>query len=220
MNDVLRDVPEAHGGLARWHEIRHRPRQIVTGGGLWALKGLTQDAAPRKMTVSLRKEFASVTPFGQPNWRTSFHPGRLAIETIDGEVVRERENPRASFDGHTMNTPWDPRFDAQQWIVGLMDNAFRVAHKPRKPTEANRSGQMMCYQNRTTSKATDSNTGAGWNSGGALSTPSAQWPALLTIMAVRDRTSLRCRHQGLVGRFEEREGRREEAEGCAVADHM
>src|SRR4029079_17609998 len=32
---------------------------------------------------------------------------RVAIETVDGEVVRERKNPRASFDGHTMNTAWD-----------------------------------------------------------------------------------------------------------------
>ena len=60
------------------------------------------------MTVSLQEEFASVAPFGQPNWRTSFRPGRVAIETLEGEVVRERDNPRASFDGHTMNTPWDP----------------------------------------------------------------------------------------------------------------
>jgi hypothetical protein len=60
------------------------------------------------MTVSLREEFASVTPFGEPNWRTNFRPERLLIETLDGDVVRERENPRASFYGHVMNTPWDP----------------------------------------------------------------------------------------------------------------
>jgi hypothetical protein len=108
MNDLLKNALEAHGGLARWNKFTTLRVQIVTGGGLWALKGLIQDAAPRQMTVSLREELASVTPFGQPNWRTSFRPERLAIETLDGEVVRERENPRASFDGHTMNTPWDP----------------------------------------------------------------------------------------------------------------
>jgi hypothetical protein len=108
MNDLLRNVLDAHGGLARWNQFGTVRTQIVTGGGLWALKGLIQDAAPRQMTVSLREELASVTPFGQPNWRTSFRPERVAIETLDGEVVRERENPRTSFDGHTMNTPWDP----------------------------------------------------------------------------------------------------------------
>jgi hypothetical protein len=60
------------------------------------------------MTASMHEEFASVAPFGQANWRTSFRAGRIAIETLDGELVRERVDPRASFEGHTMNTPWDP----------------------------------------------------------------------------------------------------------------
>jgi len=108
MNDLLMNVLEAHGGLPRWNSFSTVRVQIVTGGGLWALKGLIQDPAPRQETVSLREEFASVSQFGQPNWRTSFRPQRVAIETVDGEVVRERENPRATFYGHTMNTPWDP----------------------------------------------------------------------------------------------------------------
>src|SRR5262245_66624958 len=60
------------------------------------------------VTASLHEEFASVRPFGQPNWRTSFRPDRVAIETTDGDVVKERSEPRKSFSGHTMNTPWDP----------------------------------------------------------------------------------------------------------------
>jgi len=108
MDQLLKNILDAHGGLARWNEFGTVGARIVTGGGLWALKGLIQDPAPRQMTVSLREEFASVTPFGQPNWRTSFRPGRVAIETHDGEVVRERREPRESFAGHAMNTPWDP----------------------------------------------------------------------------------------------------------------
>jgi hypothetical protein len=108
MSDLLRNVLDAHGGLDRWNKFSTLRTQIVTGGGLWPLKGLIQDAAPRLMTVSLREEFASVTPFGQSNWRTNFRPERVAIETLEGEVVRERKDPRASFDGHAMNTPWDP----------------------------------------------------------------------------------------------------------------
>jgi hypothetical protein len=107
MNKLLQDVLDAHGGLSRWRQFTTLSAQIVTGGGLWALKGLVQDAAPRRMTVSLHEEFASVAPFGQPNWRTSFRPERVAIETTDGEVVKERGDPRRSFDGHQMNTPWD-----------------------------------------------------------------------------------------------------------------
>src|SRR6185503_11571182 len=108
MKDLLRNVLEAHGGFARWNKFNTVRVQIVAGGSLRPLKGLLQDPERRQMTVALREEYASVTPFGQPNWRTNFLPERLAIETLDGEVVQERKNPRASFDGHTMSTPWDP----------------------------------------------------------------------------------------------------------------
>jgi hypothetical protein len=108
VNDLLKHVLDAHGGLSRWKQFESVRARISTQGGLWALKGLVKDSAPREMTVSLHEQFASVTPFGQPDWRTHFTPGRIAIETLDGKVVREREDPRRSFENHAMNTPWDP----------------------------------------------------------------------------------------------------------------
>src|SRR5437773_2534380 len=54
-----------------------------------------QDSNPREMTVTLHEETASVSPFGQPGWRTGA-----------GAVVRERSDPRAAF--AVMDTPWDP----------------------------------------------------------------------------------------------------------------
>jgi hypothetical protein len=60
------------------------------------------------MTVCLHEERASVAPFGAPDRRTDFTPCHLSIETIDGEVVAERDDPRAAFEGHTLETPWDP----------------------------------------------------------------------------------------------------------------
>ena len=108
MNELLRNVLQAHGGLDTWNRFTSVSAQIETGGGLWALKGLVQDPAPRTMQVSLHEEFASVAPFGQPDWRTSFRPDRIAIETREGKTVRERMNPREAFAVHAMNTPWDP----------------------------------------------------------------------------------------------------------------
>ena len=107
MNDLLSRVIDAHGGLARWKRHHSLTATIVTGGGLWAMKGLTQDSNPREMSVALHAQTASVTPFGKPDWRTAFTPQRIAIETSRGAVVQERADPRASFAGHTMNTPWD-----------------------------------------------------------------------------------------------------------------
>lgn len=108
MAPLLESVLDAHGGLRRWNQFNTVRAQIVTGGGLWALKGLVQDATPRQMRVSLHEQFASVAPFGQPHWRTNFRSGRVAIETMEGDVVMERMDPREAFSNHAMNTPWDP----------------------------------------------------------------------------------------------------------------
>lgn len=108
MNALLANILEAHGGLDRWKRYAKVEASIVSGGGLFALKGLPQDSTPRRMTVWLHEERASVMPFGAPDQRTMFTPERVAIEKLDGTLVAERHAPRDSFAGHQMNTPWDP----------------------------------------------------------------------------------------------------------------
>ncbi|MER5410067.1 hypothetical protein [Streptomyces sp. NPDC002769] len=108
MNDLLTEVIEAHGGTGRWEELTQARATLVSGGDLFAIKGLPQDVAPRVMTVRLHEEHASVQPFGAHDQKTDFTPGRVSIEKLDGQVVAEREDPRTSFAGHTLETPWDP----------------------------------------------------------------------------------------------------------------
>jgi hypothetical protein len=108
MKNLLSDILAAHGGLERWNALHKVEATIVTGGTFWGMKGLVQDANPRRMTVRLHDEIASVTPFGAADQRTYFTPGRIAIEKLDGTVVAERSDPRASFAGHEKLTPWDP----------------------------------------------------------------------------------------------------------------
>lgn len=80
MKDLLTNIIDAHGGIDRWNSFQKVEATIVSGGAFWGMKGLVQDANPRRMTVSLHEEFASVTPFGAADQRTSFTPGRIAIE--------------------------------------------------------------------------------------------------------------------------------------------
>ncbi|MFJ3307420.1 hypothetical protein ACIPSA_30865 [Streptomyces sp. NPDC086549] len=108
MSDLLSEVIEAHGGLGRWQNLTTVTATIVSDGELFSTKGLPQDLQPRRMTVSLHEEHASVRPFGAPDQRTDFAPGRIAIERSDGTVVAERLDPRQAFAGHTLETPWDP----------------------------------------------------------------------------------------------------------------
>ena len=107
MNELTDLVIAAHGGLDRWRELSTGRASIVTGGELWGMKGLVQDSAPREMTVSLHEQRASVQPFGAPDQRTDFTRDRIAIEKVDGRVVAERLDPRDSFAGHELETPWD-----------------------------------------------------------------------------------------------------------------
>jgi hypothetical protein len=108
MTGLLAAVLAAHGGLDRWRQFTSMEATIVSGGELWEIKGQPQDPAPRRMTVALHREWASVRPFGAADQKTDFTPERVAIEKLDGRVVAERIDPRESFTGHVMATPWDP----------------------------------------------------------------------------------------------------------------
>lgn len=108
MTGLLDAVLAAHGGLERWGRFDTIEATIVTGGELWEMKGQPQDPTPRRMTAALHRQWASVRPFGAPDQKTDFTPQRVAIEKLDGRVVAERGNSRASFAGHGLTTPWDP----------------------------------------------------------------------------------------------------------------
>jgi hypothetical protein len=108
MNTLLAEALQAHGGLARWQEFRTLAATINTGGAFWGMKGLVQDDQPRRIKLDLAREWSSLEPFGGPDWRSEFTPGRIAIVDGEEEIIAERVNPRDAFAGHTMTTPWDP----------------------------------------------------------------------------------------------------------------
>lgn len=108
MNELLENILEAHGGLDRWNSYQEVQATIVTGGTLWAMKGLVQDPDPRRMRVKLHEQWSSVAPFGAPDMLTDFTTNRIAILKTDGSIVADRLNPRYAFDGHDEETPWDP----------------------------------------------------------------------------------------------------------------
>ncbi len=59
------------------------------------------------MTVATRREWASLTPYGGDDQRTDFTPNRIAIEKIDGTVVKERVRPSEHAEGKAVDAPWD-----------------------------------------------------------------------------------------------------------------
>jgi hypothetical protein len=106
MNDLLDLVIEAHGGLERWNQLDAVSARLIQGGAEWTLKGHEGVLADVFARASLHEERESHHPFGAPNLRSEFTPGRVAIETMEGEVIEAMDQPRASFAGHTLETPW------------------------------------------------------------------------------------------------------------------
>jgi hypothetical protein len=106
--NLLTAALDAHGGFDRWQHFSAVDATIVSGGLMFELKGQPQDPTPRRMTAALRDEWSSVRPFGADDQKTDFTPQRVAILKLDGGVVAERLNPRDSFVGHELATPWDP----------------------------------------------------------------------------------------------------------------
>ena len=54
-----------------------------------------------------RRQRVSYQPFTKPDWRSVYHPEAVAIETSNGKPIKSRANPRAAFQGHTVETAWD-----------------------------------------------------------------------------------------------------------------
>jgi hypothetical protein len=97
---------ETHGGLERWNRFTTLSAHLIQGGVLWGAKGKAGVLDNVTVTVDLRDEKVSHWPFGSPERRSRFEPQRVALENADGKVIEELLQPRASFKGHTFETPW------------------------------------------------------------------------------------------------------------------
>src|SRR6202171_815743 len=104
----LRDlVIDAHGGIARWSKVKTIEGDMSITGGLWARKGWPDALKHAHVTAAARDQWISYRPFINEGMRSSCTPDRTVVETLDGKPVKDRKNPRAAFDGHTVETRWD-----------------------------------------------------------------------------------------------------------------
>jgi len=106
MDSLANTIIEAHGGLERWRTFRTLSADLVQGGALWQIKGKAGLLDRTTVTVALDREWASHAPFGDPSRKTDFTPDRVALLSVDGEIIEELASPRSSFAGHSLETPW------------------------------------------------------------------------------------------------------------------
>jgi hypothetical protein len=108
---LLAKVLDAHGGLENWERVRSLRADIVLGGPFWSMLGWPH--AELKLTASLdaRREHITLAPFTAPDRVAvlDVEPERLSIQTTDGVVVEQRDDPRSSFPRfNPATTRWDP----------------------------------------------------------------------------------------------------------------
>lgn len=104
----LTTLLDAHGGVERWRTFDRVSAKVVSGGCLWAMKGIPLDDAPRRMTSDFSRQRTRTEPFGDPDWHMTYQPDRVTISTAAGAVVAEQLAPRETFAGHAWESPWTP----------------------------------------------------------------------------------------------------------------
>jgi hypothetical protein len=103
---LLDELIEAHGGLARWAQLETMHARLTQGGVTWALKGYAGELSDVYVIARLHEQSVSHRPFLEPGLHSCYRPSRVSIERPDGTEVDSFEDPRVSFAGHTLQTPW------------------------------------------------------------------------------------------------------------------
>ena len=106
MSELLEIAIKAHGGLDRWNEINSIKVDASITGAIWYVKGRGDVLKDVVITAETKQERVNMEFPGQ-NKRTIFEPDRVVIQTAQGEPLNARDDPRKSFEGHTLETPWD-----------------------------------------------------------------------------------------------------------------
>ena len=63
------------------------------------LKGVVINAETKRQRLTME--------FPEQNKRTIFEPDRVVVQTAQGDNLTRRDNPKMSFEGQTLETPWD-----------------------------------------------------------------------------------------------------------------
>jgi hypothetical protein len=106
MNDLIDFAIRAAGGLERFRSFRSVSAQLHHTGAIWKLKQREGVLTDSRVTVQLHEQRVSHAPFSPTTDRSVYTPSRVEIRRHDGSLVEALDDPRASFEGYEMETPW------------------------------------------------------------------------------------------------------------------
>ncbi|HWT35769.1 MAG TPA: hypothetical protein VN289_05770 [Paraburkholderia sp.] len=106
MSTLLELAVQAHGGLDNWKTLRGVSAKLDIGGAIWHVKGQPDMFRALQLEASLQQQHVEMMS-QTAGWKGTFTPDSVRIESPGQHGVEARQSPRASFDGHTQQTPWD-----------------------------------------------------------------------------------------------------------------
>jgi hypothetical protein len=106
MTDLIDLAIRTAGGLDRYRGFRTVSATLHHSGVLWALKQREGVLTDCRVTVHLHEQRVSHEPFSPTTDHSAYTPSRVEIRREDETVVEALDNPRASFEGFEMETPW------------------------------------------------------------------------------------------------------------------
>ncbi len=107
MSDLLELAIAAHGGLERWQQVKTLNAHIAVGGGMWGLKGWLGVLADAQVLIDPHRQYTQYNPFIEAGQHSVWQTGLTMIMNDTTGIQQKREQPRKSFEGHTLMTQWD-----------------------------------------------------------------------------------------------------------------
>ncbi|WP_423370977.1 hypothetical protein [Burkholderia sp. LMG 32019] len=106
MSTLLDEAIHAHGGIGNWERFRTVSAELDIGGAVWHLKDQPGMFHGIELAADLRRQHVAITSSGG-NWRGTFEPDVVAIDSMNGAAPEARRMPRSAYQGHTQQTRWD-----------------------------------------------------------------------------------------------------------------
>lgn len=76
------------------------------GGAVWGMKGHENALSDVLFVGSLKEQKSIWENIFKENYTSSFEPGKVQLFDENGQLIESLENPRESFKGHMVETPW------------------------------------------------------------------------------------------------------------------
>jgi hypothetical protein len=106
MNSLLAYAVAAHGGLDLWNKIKTIKAEASITGAIWHLKSRPDVLKNVTFTADTQQEKITMT-FPGKRKLTVFQSGLIAVKKDTANDFQYFNNPKSSFQGQTLETPWE-----------------------------------------------------------------------------------------------------------------